>query len=279
MADLELPEIETLRRDLERDVIGRKIKSVEVKSLKAMPDLRTKKAFTEPLVGVKIAGIDRVGTAILLHLSNEMVLSLRLGGAGRLERVASRVNAASDIDVTITFTQGGDLRIADDEGTNTIRLQTVAEFEAGQPQEGDGPLDLLTTPMSWIDFGRFVLRRTEPLKALLMDQTAFAGIGPIYSDEILFDAGLRYDRKANALTTQEVRRLYRSIAGTMHDAIKYRGTSIEKRPFNDLAGNPGEYGDHLNVYGKAGELSPRSRVPIAKATFKGKPVFFCTTQV
>lgn len=279
MAELELPEIETLRRDLERDVIGRKVKSVDAKTLKAMPSIRTKKAFIEPLVGAKITVIDRVGTALIFRLDNEMVLSIQLGTAGRMERVASRVNAESDIDLTITFTQGGDLRIADQDGTNTIELQSTEAFEATLPPEGEGPLDLLVKPMSWIDFGRFVLRRTEPLKALLMDSTSFVGIGSIYSDEILFDAGLRYDRKSNGLTTQEVRRLYRSVVGVLHDAIKYRGTSLEKRPFVDLTGNHGEFADHLAVYGKAGELSPRSRVPIAKATFKGKPVFFCTTQV
>lgn len=279
MGELELPEIETLRRDLERDVVGRKIKTVDVKSLKSVDGFRTKKAFTDPLTGVKIASIDRINTTILFHLENKMVLGIALGAAGRLERVASRVDQASDLDINIIFTQGGDLRVADTDGTNVVTLLSDEEFEASLPGDGEGALDLLAQPMSWIDFGRFVLRRTEPLKALLMDKTAFVGIGAIYSDEILFDAGLRYDRKAKDLTTQEVRRLYRSVVGILHDAIKYRGTSTEKRPFLDLTGNHGEFADHLAVYDKAGELSPRSRVPIAKATFKGKPVYFCTTQV
>lgn len=279
MGELELPEIETLRRDLERDVVGRKIKTVDVKSLKSVDGFRTKKAFTDPLTGVKIASIDRVDTTILFHLENQMVLGIDLGAAGRLERVASRVDQASDLDINLIFTQGGDLRVADTDGTNVVTLLSEEEFEASRPGDGEGALDLLAQPMSWIDFGRFVLRRTEPLKALLMDKTAFVGIGAIYSDEILFDAGLRYDRKAKDLTTQEVRRLYRSVVGILHDAIKYRGTSTEKRPFLDLTGNHGEFADHLAVYDKAGELSPRSRVPIAKATFKGKPVYFCTTQV
>lgn len=279
MVDLELPEIETLRRDLERDIVGRKVKAVDAKSLKSIPDYRTKKAFITPLVGAKVVTVERFGTSIVLNMDNDMVFTIDLGSSGRMERVASRVAMASDIDVTITFTQGGDLRIADSDGSNLVRLMSTEEYESSLPPEDERPLDLLAQPMSWIDFGRFVLRRTEPLKALLMDPTAFVGIGTIYSDEILFDAGLRYDRKADKLTTQEVRRLYRSVVGILHDAIKYRGTSLEKRPFLDLTGSPGEFGDHLAVYGKAGELSPRSRTPIAKATFKGKPVFFCTTQV
>ncbi len=276
MADLELPEIETLRRDLERDVVGRKVKAVDAKTLKPMEGYRTKKSFAEPLLGAKVTVVEREGTMIVFHMDNEMVLGVNLGGAGRMERVASRVSMATDVDVTITFTQGGDLRIAD---ATVVVLVTSEEFVAGLEAAEDHPLDLLSQPMSWIDFGRFVLRRTEPLKALLMDPTSFVGIGPIYSDEILFDAGLRYDRKSNQLSTQEVRRLYRSVVGILHDAIKYRGTSLEKRPFLDLTGNHGEFADHLAVYDKAGDLSPRSRNPISKATFKGKPVYFCSTQV
>ncbi len=81
------------------------------------------------------------------------------------------------------------------------------------------------------------------------------------------------------MTTQEVRRLNRSVVGILNDAIKYRGTSLENRPFHDLAGVAGDFGDHLAVYGRAGELSPRSRLPIEKATFKKRTVYFCSTQV
>lgn len=279
MSQLELPEIETLRRDLERDVVDRKVKKIEVKGLKSLPIHKTKKQFTEPLIGAKVAEVDRVGLAIVLTMNNEHTLVIQLGEDGRLERCASKVAVASDVQVTITFTQGGDLRIADKKGSSAIAVVPTEELDAYLPDPADIGLDLLTAPISWIEFGRFVLQRKEPLKVLLMDDSAFVGIGAIYSDEILFDAGLRYDRKANELTTQEVRRLYRSVVGILHDAIKYRGTSLESRPFIDLTGAPGEFADHLSVYDKAGQLSPRSRLPIEKAQFKGKPVYFCSTQV
>jgi formamidopyrimidine-DNA glycosylase len=118
-----------------------------------------------------------------------------------------------------------------------------------------------------------------PLKLLLTDPEVFVGIGDIYSNEILFDSGLRHDRVSAELSTQEIRRLYRSVVGIMHDAIKYRGTSLEDRPFVDLTGSPGEFADHLAVYGKQGELSPRSREPIQKTSFKHQVVFYCNTQV
>ncbi len=279
MAQLELPEIETMRRDLERDIVGRKVKAIDVKGLKTLEGHKTKKSFTDPIIGAKIDTIERTALTMVLALNNEHTLLITLGENGRLERCPSRKKAASDIQITITFTQGGDLRIADKKGSSSVTVVETEQLAEHLPDPEELGLDLMAQPVSWIEFGRFVLQRKVPLKVLLTDPAAFVGIGEIYSDEILFDAGLKYDRLSSELTTQEVRRLYRSVVGVLHDAIKYRGTSIEQRPFFDTAGEPGDYGDHLSVYGKAGELSPRSRLPIEKATFKGHTVFYCTTQV
>jgi formamidopyrimidine-DNA glycosylase len=279
MAQLELPEIETLRRDLERDIAGRKIKSVEVKALKSIPYNKTKKAFADALVGAKVVVVERHGLYLVASLNNDHALVIELGENGRLERVASKVKSEAEIAVTITFTQGGDLRVADKKSSSSVSVVALEELDAVVPPDDERGLDLLVRPISWIEFGRLVLPRHEPLKTLLTDPKVFVGIGPIYSDEILFDAGLRYNRTADSLSMQELRRLYRSVVGILHDAIKYRGVSLDERPFLDLAGNPGEYTEHLAVYGKAGELSPRSRLPIEKATFKGKTVFYCSTQV
>ncbi len=279
MAQLELPEIETLRRDLERDIVGRKVKTVDVKGLKSLEGHKTKKSFTELLEGAKVDTVERIGLIMVFGMNNEHTLLVTLGESGRLERCPTRTKSASDIEIAITFTQGGDLRIADKKGSNVIAVVPNEELDERLPDPETTGLDLMASPLSWIDFGRFVLRKSVPLKVLLTDPGSFVGIGDIYSDEILFDAGLKYDRLSNELTTQEVRRLYRSVVGILFDAIKYRGTSLDSRPFLDLAGEPGDFAQHLAVYGKVGELSPRSRLPIEKATFKGRTVFFCSTQV
>lgn len=279
MAQLELPEIETLRRDLERDIVGKKIKAVELKSLKSIEGHRTKKSFIAPLDGAKILDVTRVGLTMVITLDSEHALLLDLADGAELQRTASKDEADSDTEITITFTQTGDLRLVDHTGDSVVRVVPAEELAEALGDPAERGLDLLTEPIPWVDFGRFVLRRTEPLKVLLTDPSVFVGIGPIYSDEILFDAGLRYDRPANELTTQELRRLQRSIVSILHDAIKYGGTSLESRPFHTIGGEEGNYAEHLAVYGRAGELSPRSRTPIEKATFKKQTVFYCTTQV
>ena len=279
MIALELPEIESYRKDLERDVIGRKVKSAEALSLKSFPGMRAKKNFGANVEGAKIVTVERVALHLLIRLSNEYVIVINLGAHGRLRRVASKEDKESETVGVLTFTQGGDLRIMDAEGSSSIQVVSDEELDPVLPDPLETGLDLQSRPVSWVDFGRLIHSHKLPLKLLLSDPSLFVGIGEIYSNEILFDAGLRHDRTSNELSSQEIRRLYRSVAGVIHDAVKQGGTSLESRPFMTLAGEPGEYGDTLAVYGKAGELSPRSREPIQKTSFKHHVVFFCKTQV
>ena len=101
-------------------------------------------------------------------------------------------------------------------------------------------LDPLETALSWERFGRMLAERKMRLKALLMDQKFIAGIGNIYSDEILFQAGLRWDRMSDSLSQQEIRRLYRAIIETLQDAVKYRGSSLSDEQYRDLFGQLGD---------------------------------------
>ena len=137
--------------------------------------------------------------------------------------------------------------------------------------------DPVEIPISWGLFGELLLRRPSNLKHFLTDQSIMAGIGELYADEILFSAGVRHDRRSETLSSQEVRRLYRAVVETLHDAIKYRGTSLPENGYVDLFGKPGEY--QPQVYGRDGQRSPRSRNFIQKVKFEGRWTYFCDTQV
>src|SRR4029453_5607600 len=102
-----------------------------------------------------------------------------------------------------------------------------------------------------------ITQRRVKLKTLLMDQKFVAGIGNIYSDEILFTAGLRWDRTSDTLSDQEVRRLSRAIIETLNDAVKHRGSSLADQQYVDLFGEPGEFQHHHQVYDREGELCSR----------------------
>lgn len=279
MTQLELPEIETLRRDVEREFTGRKVKDFEVSALKSFPGTKNKADLGKALAGAKVEQVTRHGLVIIIGFDNDCRLLISLGEHGRLEKKSGKNKPSAELVGAINFTQGGNLHILDADGSSSITVVTEEDLEESLPDQSAMGLDLLVEPLSWVDFGRLMVAEDAPLRLLLVDPMVFVGIGEIYANEILFDSGLRHDRTSGGLSTQEIRRLYRSVVGILHDAIKYRGTSIEERPFADLNGAPGEYGDHLAVYNRAGEPSPRSREPIKKTSFKHQVVYYCTTQV
>ena len=275
----ELPEVETIRRDLEREIVTRKIKTAEAASMKCLRRYHTRKAFTSQLEGAKITDVRRVGLYVVIELSTELLLVLSLGSSGSPRRNANKHPKVTGTEVVISFTQYGQLRFVDTEGTGQLFVVPVEEFLSAVPEVTDYGLDPVATPISWTEMGRLLLQRDTKLKTLITDDNFVVGVGNIYADEILFEAGLRFDRVSNTLSTQEIRRLHRSLVGTMHDAMKYRGTSVPDRPFLDPFGQPGGYAGHLKVWGRHGELSERSRTPIKRTKFRGTWTYYCDTQV
>lgn len=275
----ELPEVETVRRDLDRELVGKKIKEVEASSMKVLGRYKNRKAFTTQLAGAKITGVGRRGLYLTIELDGESVLVVDLGSSGSLRRNANRDAVDPDTEIIITFTQHGQLRLLDGDGTAQVFVVDKESLADECPELDSLGLDPVDEPVSWTAFGRELLQRDGKLKTLLTDPTFVVGVGDIYADEILFHAGLRHDRPSNVLSSQEIRRLHRALVGTLHDAIKYRGTSVPERPFVDVFGNPGEYGEHLEVWGRHGELSSRSRSPIIRVKFGGSWTYYCETQV
>ena len=271
-----LPEAEIVRRDLDRDVVGRKIKDVDIAVAKIVKRSGNRTQVANALKGAKIQGLERLGTHFVFTLDNDQRLVMALSPTTSVRRNANKDAVESDTVVTLTFTQQGQLRLLDPKNALEVFL-VPADEPLGEtvPELATLGMDPLAKPMAWTDFGREVLSHDIKLKNLLTDDSIIVGLGDIYSDEILFEASLRYDRLANSLNTQEVRRFFRSVVTVLNDAVKYRGTTIDSSPFVDPAGNPGNFQDHLQVYGKHGELSPRSRQPLVRAKFGGRWTYFC----
>ena len=271
----DLPEIETYRRDLERDVSGKKIKSVEVASMKCLPQFRNKKDFSAQVTDVKVQSVTRRGLSLLFALENEHVMVVDLGPTGGLRRRANKDAPDKGTEITWIFTQHGQLRYVDPDQTGQVVVVPAEELATARPEWEELGTDTVDEPISWTTFGRALLERSERLKPLLMDPTFLVGLGQIYSDEILFHAGLRYNRTPDTLSTQEIRRLSRAVVEVVHDAVKYRGTTLEDNGYADLFGEPGSYQDHLAVYGKAGEMSARARGEIVRSKIGGQWTYYC----
>jgi formamidopyrimidine-DNA glycosylase len=271
----ELPEVEVLRRDLEKEVVGKKIKTVEVAGLRSIRRHKQKKEFIGALEGHKIVSVARRGKYLVLRLDGTEALIVHLGMSGQLLRAKSaRDKAPKHTHVVITFTQGGLMRFVDPRTFGEMFIASYDELEKVEELAHLG-LDPLEVALSWELFGRMLAERKMRLKALLMDQKFIAGIGNIYSDEILFQAGLRWDRMSDSLSQQEVRRLYRAIVETLQDAVKYRGSSLSDEQYRDLFGQLGDYQHHHQVYDREGLACFRCRRPLVRARFSNRSTFFC----
>lgn len=271
----ELPELETMRRGLEKESVGKRFKAPDVATTKVLRSGTTKKAFQGRLEGAKVKSVDRKGRHLVANLDSGDVLVLDLGSAGHLEKATPKSTAPKETVIALNFTQGSPIRVIDPAGDVEATVVAAEDLATEVPETAAGGLDPVADAVSWTAFARLILARSMRLKTMLMDPEVVAGIGPIYSDEILYEAGLRHDRISNELSSQEIRRLFRALVETLHEAVKHRGTSLEDAPFVDIYGKPGEYQEQLRVYGREGEPCRRCRAPIVKLRFSNKPVYLC----
>lgn len=280
----ELPEVETLRRDLEKEVIGKRIKAVEVTGTRAVRRHKLKGEFASRLEGRKITGVQRKGKYLVIALEGAAatgeklsdVLVIHLGMSGQLLRAKSAKEVlAKHTHVVITFSQGGQLRFVDPRTFGELFVTAADEVDKAVPELAHLGFDPIDDVMSWNRFSDLLHAKRTKLKPLLMDQQFLAGIGNIYADEILWGAGLRYDRASDSLSSQEVRRLYRSIVETLQEAIKHRGSSLADEQYRDLFGEAGDFQNQHKVYDREGQPCRRCRSPIARVKTSGRSTFLC----
>ncbi len=150
------------------------------------------------------------------------------------------------------------------------------DLKTAVPALAELGVDILDEPISWTVFGERMLRhRDMKLRALLLNRTIIAGIGPVYADEILHASGLRPDREVSSLSTQEIRRFYRAVVETLHEAAKHRGVTTSDGQYMDSAGKPGGWTGELQVFERDGKACLRCRGVVSKIRMGNKPVYLC----
>lgn len=273
----ELPEVEVIRRDLEKEIVGCTIASVEVRNTRnAMRVIRRHRRRAELEDELRAAHVEKVGRRgkyLLVH-SGDKVLVLHLGMSGQL--LLTKPSAEIENHTHVVFDLDGDrqLRYIDPRAFGEVFV--VAPTAMGEVRElGSLGLDALEQTLSWRYFSESLTHRRAKMKSVLMDQRFLCGIGNIYSDEILFASGIRYDRPSDTLSDQEVRRVYRSIHEVLQEAIRERGTSAEDEQYRDLHGAAGGYQNVLKVYQREGEACRRCRTPIVRGRWGNRSTFYC----
>jgi formamidopyrimidine-DNA glycosylase len=218
-----LPEAEVVRKDLERDAVGRRVAAVTVQSPVLVarggnPDL------AGALTGRRITAVDRRGVHLVLDLEGGQSLVVRSGEHGTLTVGPVEEGAGRHLQLVATLDKGGALRYVDSGEDGEFLVVPTAEV-AALPELSKGGIDPLAETFTWTAFGKEMVRRDLALKTLLADPSFVVGLGDRYSDEVLWGAGLAGRRSSSKLSAQEVRRLYRSLLEVLQDAVKHRAAA------------------------------------------------------
>lgn len=271
----ELPEVETIRRGMDKEFSGKSIQTVSVSGARSIRRHDSADDFTSRLEGRKVMSVIRKGKYLLVKLDSGNILVAHLGMSGQMLRASAADPIDKHTHVVFSFGQGAELRFVDPRTFGELFVTAPDDLEEQVPELAHLGFDPLDDVMSWTHFAGLLYAKKSKLKPLLMDQRFIAGIGNMYADEILFAAGLRYDRGSETLTAQEVRRLYRSMVETLQDAIKHRGSSLADEQYRDIFGDVGDFQSQHKVYDREGEACRRCRSRIVRIKASGRSTFLC----
>lgn len=269
-----LPEVEVIRKELEKEVQGKRFKTISVKSATAVSRHRNRPEFYKLLDGRKIQAVTRRGRLLLFELDEDQTLVVSLGSRGVLSRETASSDPGPDTQFTASFTTGGALHLVDPGKDGELFVVPTGELET-IPELSTGGIDALSDVFTWHAFAQELVLRQQPLGLLLRDESFILGLGDLYSDEILWSAGLSAVRRSNSLTSQEVRRLYRAIFEVLYEAVKQGGSEVPEEDLVDEEET--EYADFVKVYGRVGEQCVRCRRPIVLVSLDdGVTAFSCS---
>ncbi len=256
----QLPEVEVLKRDLEKEIVGKKIKDVWLSPAELVKRHGTIKDFAATLAESKITAIDRRGLLLLFTLDSEQTLVVKPGARARLSKETANAERGEFTRMTMTFTTGGSLHYHDLEPDGELFVVDTDAVDGLDELQKLG-MDPLAEAIPWPVFSQALTDRKDLLKVVMSDDSFVVGLGNIYSDEILFEAGLSPMRGSATLSSQEVRRLHRAILEVIYEAIKQGG--VDKSPGDGVDGFiPFDEVGHLKIYAREGRPDARSRAII-----------------
>ena len=281
----ELPEVETVRRQLLKKVKDKRIKGLEVFHAKTVAHDET---IEDRLVGKTIADIERVGKLLIFSFKRDknlfMLVHLKMTGQFFYveddEVVIGGGHSMSEADVeefpgrhtrlAIYFIDKSTLYFNDMRLFGYVKVVDAKTMEKAKAGFGPEPIDK-AFDKEW--FADAVRKRNAPVKAVLLDQAFVSGLGNIYVDEALWRSYVRPTRKASKLTKKEARDIAAASGAVMLESIKAGGTTFQS--FADTSGRRGGFKKKLQVFGKEGSPCPRCDSIIKKIRLAGRGTHYC----
>ena len=274
----ELPEVETIARDLRPQLAGRRIESVH---LTRDPAIRGRLVrypaatrFVRGLRGRTIKSVERRGKYLVMPLDQDgQRLVVHLGMTGHLRVWEPEETPVKHTHFRALLDSGLELRYDDPRQFGRLLLGTQEELVAGRAFPAKLGPEPIHGDLSEAEFEKIVKSRRRPIKSALLDQSFLAGVGNIYADEACFRAGIRPSRWTHRLTARERRALYSAIQEVLENSIAARGSSVIN--YVDAFGLRGTNQEKLLVYGRRGEPCVKCGTPLQGTRLAGRGTVYC----
>ncbi len=267
----ELPEVETVRRSLIDKIVGQRISALRVGDFPGVLGDERADDILARITGRSVQSIRRRAKYLVIELDDGTAIVVHLRMTGRLSAVPREESPLRFEHLAIEFDNGLDLRFSDQRKFGRVIHAHGDDLDRLDQRLGREPLERGFSA-TWLE--ERLRRRPGKIKAVLLDQALIGGLGNIYVDEALFRSGIHPERRANSLTSEEVRRVHRSIRAVLRAAVDGRGTTFST--FEDASGNRGSYGGELRVYGRGGKAPcPRCGTPLERTVVGGRGTSFC----
>jgi formamidopyrimidine-DNA glycosylase len=285
----ELPEVETVRRGLDRLVVGRRIDGVEVGRERTVRRT-SRQALIDGLTGTAITTAGRRGKYLLCSLDSGDALMIHLRMSGQLLLVAPGAERPLHTHVVLhlhpavalhappspLLENPAELLFVDPRTFGEMVVYDPDHVETELPEVAKLGLDPLVDDPGPAELGAVLRRRAARLKPLLLDQHVIAGIGNIYADEILHAARLHPDTPGSSLRHRDVVALHAAMRRILTESINAGGSTLSDLRYVDMMGESGSYQDAHLVYGRGGERCVTcGRGFIRRVTSAGRSTYYC----
>ncbi len=272
----ELPEVETIRNILKTDIVGKKIAGI---------DIREEKQFIgiiSDIIGATIIDVIRRGKVVILKLSNNKFTSIHLKLTGQLLFSKNKNEAVFKNPIPLAYTNkmpGKTTSVIiffDDNSALFFNdLRKFGWVKVGTEPEGPKSVDVFSTDFTEEKLSQQLIKSKKPIKVLLMDQEAMAGIGNIYANDSLFVAGIHPERKANSLSTAEIHKLYLAVQEIIAEGVRYKGSSAKDEIYILPDGSKGSYQNYFKTYHRENKPCVRCGSMIVRIKQAGRSSFVC----
>jgi len=268
----ELPEVEVVRRHLDRELSGRTIRRARFRRLDIVLGLSSGRALARKLEGRRILAVGRRGKNLLFRIDPDAVLQAQLRMTGRFTLGERRPDPKRyrHIVAELELDDGRTLFYDDMRRLGGFRWLEAEAWRALDRALGPEPLSRGFTARK---LGEILRTSRAPIKNALLDQKRVAGLGNIYTSESLFRARIHPARPADSLEPAEVAALHRAVRKVLREAVEAAGTTF--RDFRAVNGRPGSFQRRLAVYAREGEPCRRCERPVQRIVQAGRSTFFC----